>query len=74
MKTTRIVVFLIVLSVLWCADAFAHSDGNPKAHFCPGTSGDPCKGTSCDVGSRYDGGPRYGHISKYTDVNENNRY
>ena len=24
MKTTRIVLFLMVLSILWCADVFAH--------------------------------------------------
>ena len=67
MKTTRIVSFLMVLSILWCADAFAHSfgDNKPVAHFCPGTSGDPCKGTSCDVGSHYDGG--HGHINSYDD-------
>ena len=31
MKITRIVLSLIVLSILWCADVFAH--GNPEAHF-----------------------------------------
>ena len=74
MKTGRIVLFLMVLSILWCADVFAHSfgDNKPVAHFCPGTTKDPCEGTTCDVGSDYDGG--HGHISKYTDVNENNRY
>ena len=39
MKTGRIVLFLIVLSILWCADVFAHNDGNPVAHFCPGDPG-----------------------------------
>ena len=29
MKTTRIVLFLMVLSILWCADVFAHNDGDP---------------------------------------------
>ena len=73
MKTGRIVLFLMVLSILWCADVFAHPiAGKDIVHFCPGTSNDPCEGTTCDVGSDYDGG--HGHISKYTDVNENNRY
>ena len=79
MKTTRIVLFLMVLSILWCADVFAHNvgvdeEGNdkPKAHFCPGTSDDPCEGTNCDVGSRYDGG--HGHIDRYDDDNENGQY
>ena len=35
MKTGRIVLFSMVLSILWCADVFAHDDGNPVAHFCP---------------------------------------
>ena len=60
MKITRIVLSLIVLSILWCADVFAH--GNPVAHFDPGTANDPCKGTGCDVGSDYDGG--HGHIDE----------
>ena len=46
MKTGRIVLFLMVLSMLWCADVFAHSisDDNPRAHFCPGEADDPCEG------------------------------
>ena len=67
MKTTRIVLFLIVLSVLWCADVFAHGDGNPVAHFDPGESDDPCDERPCDVNKRspnyYDGG--HGHIDEY---------
>ena len=43
MKTGRIVLFLIVLSILWCADVFAHDDGDPAAHFCPGEASDPCE-------------------------------
>ncbi len=42
MKTTRFFLFLIVLSVLWCADVFAHDYGNPIAHFSPGDADDPC--------------------------------
>ena len=61
MKTTRIVLSLIVLSMLWCADVFAHN--NPAAHFCPGTTDDPCFGTGCDQGSDYDGG--HGHIDTF---------
>ena len=46
MKTGRIVLFLMVLSVLWCADVFAHMlPDDPVAHFCPGTTKDPCEGT-----------------------------
>ena len=64
MKTTRVVLFLTVLSILWCTDVFAHN--NPAAHFAPGTTDDPCKGTGCDVGSDYDGG--HGHITEYEDL------
>ena len=57
MKTGRIVLFLIVLSILWCADVFAHDDGNPVAHFCPGTSNDPCMGNYClDMNLKVDTG------------------
>ena len=44
MKTTRIVLFLIVLSILWCADVFAHmgncknADGLRYGHFEPHTA------------------------------------
>ena len=77
MKTTRIVLFLMVLSILWCADVFAHDDGDPAAHFCPGEANDPCKGTSCDPkrddnpenDHDYDGG--HGHINDYDDDNGN---
>ena len=47
MKTGRIVLFLIVLSILWCADVFAHDDGDPVAHFCPTTEDDPCIPRGC---------------------------
>ena len=70
MKTGRIVLFLMVLSILWCADVFAHDDGSPVAHFCPGTSNDPCEGTGCDIDiydGRYDGG--HGHIDSSDDKN-----
>ena len=70
MKTTRVVLFLMVLSILWCADVFAHM--TPVAHFCPGTSDGPCEETVCDVSSDFDGG--HGHIDDYRDVNENNQY
>ena len=69
MKTTRIVLSLIVLTVLWCADVFAHDDGNPVAHFDPGEPGDPCHDTACAVGDEYDGG--HGHINEYRDDNNN---
>ena len=73
MKTTRIVLFLMVLSILCCANVFAHPiAGKDIVHFCPGTSDDPCFGTGCDVGSRYDGG--HGHIDDYDDYNENEQY
>ena len=73
MKTTRIVLFLMVLSILWCADVFAHwfdenwnavdnDTGKPAAHFRPGTSEDPCFGTGCDTGEDYIGG--HGHIDE----------
>ena len=59
MKTTRIVLFLMVLSILWCADVFAHwfddqmecrilDNGEPAAHFCPGTRNDPCGGENVE--------------------------
>ena len=70
MKTTRIVLSLIVLAILWGPDVFAHM--TPAAHFCPGDTKDPCEGTQCEVGSRYDGG--HGHIDTYRDKNGNNRY
>ena len=62
MKTTRIVLFLMVLSILWCADVFAHDDENgaPAAHFCPGTENDPCWGTPCGT----DKGERQRHQNK----------
>ena len=46
MKTTRIVLFLMVLSILWCADVFAHMNncewhGYYIAHFTPCTDDDP---------------------------------
>ena len=69
MKTGRIVLFLMVLSILWCADAFAHMLPDDQ-HFRPGTyKSDPCEGKGCDVGSDYDGG--HGHIDKYRDDNNN---
>ena len=68
MKTTRIVSFLMVLAILWCADVFAHM--YPDAHFCPGTpTNDPCEEKSCDVNpdddpeNIYVGG--HGHITDY---------
>ena len=75
MKTGRIVLFLMVLSILWCADVFAHNDGDPVAHFCPTTSADPCKGT-CDAGSDYysDYNGGHGHINKYRDDNNNGQH
>lgn len=44
MKTTRFFLSLIVLSILWCADVFAHEfgEGNPIRHFAPLTPDDPC--------------------------------
>ena len=52
MKTTKFFLFLIVLSVLWCADAFAHdvypdctdTTARPciETHFSPGDANDPC--------------------------------
>ena len=32
----------MVLSMLWCAEVFAHDAGDPIAHFTPGGTGDPC--------------------------------
>ena len=80
MKTTRIVLFLMVLSILWCADVFAHDTklGDPvyPIHFCPGEANDPCKGTGCDIDrlydGRYDGG--HGHIDSSDDDNNNMKY
>ncbi len=69
MKTTRIVLFLMVLSILWCADVFAHPiEGKTVIHFCPGTEDDPCEGTDCEVGSDYDGG--HGHVNSYDDTRD----
>ena len=52
MKTGRIVLFLMVLSILWCADVFAHGKGtnvmygNPYEHiFVRAPSNDPCEGS-----------------------------
>ena len=67
MKTGRIVLFLMVLSVLWCADAFAHMLPDDQ-HFCPGTTKDPCEGKGCDVSSDYDGG--HGHIDSFYSKND----
>ena len=84
MKTTRIVLFLMVLSILWCADVFGHDVSSPEDHFRPGQQaggsydfgggsgtfkGDPCEGTDCDVGEKYNDG--HGHIDKYHDENDN---
>ena len=77
MKTGRIVLFLIVLSILWCADVFAHDDGNPVAHFCPGTDDDPCWGDPCGTdkdengndtktNKEYKGG--HGHVDRTVEV------
>ena len=79
MKTGRIVLSLIVLSMLWCADVFAHDDGGPVAHFCPGSDKDPCKGTGCDPehddnpknDRDYDGG--HGHINEFYSKDDLNR-
>ena len=67
MRTTRIVLSLIVLATLWGADVFAHvfADDKPIKHFTPGTAGDPCEDTGCKVGSDYDGG--HGHIDRTHD-------
>ena len=66
MKTTRIVLFLMVLSMLWCADVFAHwfdenwnavdnGTGKPAAHFCPGEPGTiRARGENVDTGDNYD--------------------
>ena len=62
MKTTRIVLSLMVLSILWCADVFAHMLPDNQ-HFCPGEASDPCEGRKCGVGHNYDGG--HGHIDKF---------
>ena len=73
MKTGRIVLFLMVLSILWCADVFAHSFSadNPVAHFCPTTQDDPCMPSGCtddpvkyeEFMDTYSGG--HGHINVY---------
>ena len=48
MKTVRIALSLMVLAILWCADAFAHGDGECQegigyriAHFAPYTDSPP---------------------------------
>lgn len=43
MKTTKFFLSLIVLSVLWCADVFAH-DEDDFIHFTIGGPDDPCRG------------------------------
>ena len=55
--------------MLWGADVFAHM--NPVAHFCPGTSNDPCMGDACQD-MQYKGG--HGHVDGYNDDNENGQY
>ena len=74
MKTGRIVLFLMVLSILWCADVFAHSFGdNPVAHFCPTTQDDPCMPSGCtddpvkyeEFMDTYSGG--HGHINSLSE-------
>ena len=66
MKTTSVVLFLTVLSTLWCADVFAHNCGEVVAHFDPCTANDPGSSTDCGQGG-YSGG--HGHIHEYKDLN-----
>ena len=74
MKKITIVLSLMVLVILWCADAFAHGVGKCVedsglriAHFAPNTSADPCWGDGCGADKeRYEGG--HGHI-EYADLN-----
>ena len=74
MKKITIVLSLMVLVILWCADAFAHGVGKCVedsglriAHFAPNTSADPCWGDGCGANKeRYEGG--HGHI-EYADLN-----
>ena len=68
MKTIRIVLSSIL--ILWCADVLAH--GTPAAHFCPGSTADPCEGRGCDTSDEYIGG--HGHIDDYDDDNSNGQW
>lgn len=77
MTNTRIIFFSILIAVLlailvmWCADVLAHSDGNPKAHFEPYTTQDPCWGNDCNDADFIGG---HGHIDAYDDENGNERW
>ena len=69
MKTGRIVLFLMVLSMLWCADVFAHTLV-PMHIFVPGTRAILARGQSCDlepVSAMMNG---HGHIDKFHDEND----
>ena len=68
MKTIRMVLSSIL--ILWCADVLAH--GTPAAHFCPGSTADPCEGRGCDTSDEYIGG--HGHIDDYDDDNSNGQW
>ena len=59
-----VVITSALLSILWCADVLAHTEGNPVDHFSPGEFGDPCFEKDCDKGRYYDGG--HGHIDSIT--------
>ena len=52
-------ILLILLTMCWCAEVFAHNDGNPQAHFEPYTASDPCWDLSC-LNEKYKNG--HGHI------------
>ena len=88
MKTTRIILSLIVLSItllsmLWCADVFAHMNncewnGYYIAHFTPCTDDDPHdnmqESEKCDPNSNIHYVNGHGHISVYDDGNEDGYY
>ena len=59
MKTKIIVLSLIVLSTLWCADVLAHS--SPVRHFVPCTDNDPSVHNEQDKQDCIDDGYRGGH-------------
>ena len=71
MKTTRVVLFLTVLAILWCADVFAHNCSGVVAHFDPCTANDPSSSTDCadndGNSTNYTGG--HGHIHEYEELN-----
>ena len=75
MKTAIIVLSLMALSTLWCADVLAHMDGEIKRHFAPCTDSDPSVDNEQDkqdcIDSGYQGG--HGHVDKTHDDTTNGR-